>query len=313
MRSPDGQLFDIDATRTGEKPAQTAQPAQPAPGRVPRAVSPPRSVSALLAEVRAALAAEKWDEALTSARVALARDGDNEEALELLRQATEKRQVETIYQAGAAHLAGGRWREALDSFNKVRALAGRYKGVDDLFRQAQGGLTQVVRDEEARMHRKPVQDSSSSPGKWARWKNWIIGGAVAAAALALIAIIGTILGKVHNRDAELAKDGFHPVAEAVEGMLGNDQGETHTVQLEQGVNYRIAGACDKDCTDLDMSVVDPAGNPIASDLERDPLPDISFKVSSPGTYHLGVHMVHCSTAPCNYRYRLYAQVPAESE
>jgi hypothetical protein len=80
------------------------------------------------------------------------------------------------------------------------------------------------------------------------------------------------------------------------------------VQLEQGVSYVFFGACDQDCSDLDLRLLKPDGfELLASDIETDDVPILEYVAPAEGAYLLGVDMADCSEEICYYGFRVYQQ------
>ena len=78
------------------------------------------------------------------------------------------------------------------------------------------------------------------------------------------------------------------------------------IRLEEGVRYLIAGACDQDCTDLDLRLLRGDDfDAIISDVEVDDVPIIQFTAPASGLYLLGVDMADCSEDVCYYGFRAY--------
>lgn len=71
------------------------------------------------------------------------------------------------------------------------------------------------------------------------------------------------------------------------------------VELVAGTSYRIVGACDDDCTNMDMELIDVAtGGVVASDMLPDDFPVVSFTPQANGRYIVRLLMQTCSVAPC---------------
>ncbi len=84
------------------------------------------------------------------------------------------------------------------------------------------------------------------------------------------------------------------------GALGASRQMTFPVQLESGTNYLIVGFCDDDCTDLDLTLLDPGGDEVESDYMVDAEPVLLFSPSAAGRFQVRVDMVSCSIEPCAY-------------
>jgi hypothetical protein len=94
--------------------------------------------------------------------------------------------------------------------------------------------------------------------------------------------------------------GFELTHNIVTGSLNQGAQETVDMTLDIGKEYRIVGACDTDCSDLDFILYDGNGNQVDSDLQEDDVPIVSVVVSHSGTFRLLVKMVRCSAEPCRY-------------
>jgi hypothetical protein len=84
------------------------------------------------------------------------------------------------------------------------------------------------------------------------------------------------------------------------GSLADDGAEIVQLDLEVGMEYQIMGACDQDCTDLDLTLFDGNGNVVDSDLLDDDVPVVSVTVRRSGAFRLRVSMATCSDEPCRY-------------
>jgi hypothetical protein len=95
----------------------------------------------------------------------------------------------------------------------------------------------------------------------------------------------------------------------VRGPLGGslDQGDTinYSFQLVAGRSYTILGVCDNDCSDLDITLIDPAGNQVAEDLLTDDKPVASVTARRSGRYRATISMASCSTGACFYAVAAY--------
>ena len=86
------------------------------------------------------------------------------------------------------------------------------------------------------------------------------------------------------------------------GYLDNDSEpvDNWPVYLTAGSSYRIVGACDNDCTDVDLSLEDAKRVVVASDLLEDDVPIINFAPRTSATYWIRPTMVVCNVNPCGY-------------
>ncbi|HYR07421.1 MAG TPA: hypothetical protein VEQ60_06625 [Longimicrobium sp.] len=84
------------------------------------------------------------------------------------------------------------------------------------------------------------------------------------------------------------------------GSLNDGAAELVQLELDVGMEYQIMGACDEDCSDLDFTLYDGAGNEIDSDMLDDDFPVVSVTVSRSGVFAVRVSMADCSAEPCRY-------------
>lgn len=71
------------------------------------------------------------------------------------------------------------------------------------------------------------------------------------------------------------------------------------VELAGGTAYRIIGACDDDCTNMDIELIDmTTGGVVASDMLPDDFPIVDFTPAANGRYMVRMLMQSCSVAPC---------------
>ena len=84
------------------------------------------------------------------------------------------------------------------------------------------------------------------------------------------------------------------------GSLNDDGSEMVEIELDVGMEYQIMGACDEDCSDLDLILYDGRGNVIDSDMLDDDFPVVSVTVSRSGVFRMRVNMAACSVEPCRY-------------
>lgn len=107
---------------------------------------------------------------------------------------------------------------------------------------------------------------------------------------------------------QLAK-GFSPVSGVPDAVAAMQPTEVHAwrLTLKRGETYRILGACDNECSDLDLELVDPAGKIIERDTLPDSEPVINIRPAADGVFTARVVMKTCTLAPCYAAARLYHQ------
>ena len=99
--------------------------------------------------------------------------------------------------------------------------------------------------------------------------------------------------------------GFARTHDPFVGSLNDGQAERLTVQLDAGTEYLIIGACDNDCSDLDLELYNRTGGMIAQDIQADDIPVLRVEPSRSGSYQVRAIMAECSREPCRYGVGVY--------
>jgi hypothetical protein len=85
--------------------------------------------------------------------------------------------------------------------------------------------------------------------------------------------------------------------ESAEMLPGTDH--RWQVELVAGTPYRFLGACDDDCSNLDIELIDvTTGGVVASDMLPDDFPIVDFTPQANGRYIVRMLMQTCTVAPC---------------
>jgi len=71
-----------------------------------------------------------------------------------------------------------------------------------------------------------------------------------------------------------------------------------SVYLRAGENYRIYGACDIDCRDLDMEIYGADGRLADRDVARDDTPYVQITPAESGRHYVRLWLYDCSNEPC---------------
>jgi len=101
------------------------------------------------------------------------------------------------------------------------------------------------------------------------------------------------------------KSGFkRVVAGPVFGSLDDDAEGSHDMTVSGGTQYVLFGACDNDCTDLDLLIYDGDGDLVRRDVATDDRPVLIFTPRNSGKYRIEVVMATCSDEPCRYGLQL---------
>lgn len=73
----------------------------------------------------------------------------------------------------------------------------------------------------------------------------------------------------------------------------------YRVALTGGVNYTFFGACDGDCSNIDLELLDGAtGAVVGSDLLPDDYPVVNYTPQANGPYYVRLILRNCTQAPC---------------
>lgn len=100
-------------------------------------------------------------------------------------------------------------------------------------------------------------------------------------------------------------------------LAGGDMG-SFRVRLTGGMQYMLVGACDQNCLDIDLRVLDPSDErTVEEDTLPDDLPVVAVTPSADTEFSVEVHMFECSADSCGWEVRVYEQradsgVPEES-
>ena len=131
---------------------------------------------------------------------------------------------------------------------------------------------------------------------------------LAAAALALAVLAGPAVaqdaGNIVAAQLDAVTNDLGLTAGArVTGRLA--AGRTETVRLEAaGGDLYFIGACDRNCSDVDLIVRDSSGREMGRDLELDDVPIVRLSGAAADRYAVEVSMVTC-TGQCEWGVGVY--------
>ena len=123
---------------------------------------------------------------------------------------------------------------------------------------------------------------------------------VPAAASAQDAWVRQVRAQLSRAGQTFEQHGYQLTHRIYTGSLNDDGEEVVELDLDVGMEYQIMGACDTDCSDLDLVLYDGRGNVIDSDLLDDDYPVVSVEVARSGGFSVRVSMAICSAEPCRY-------------
>jgi hypothetical protein len=93
----------------------------------------------------------------------------------------------------------------------------------------------------------------------------------------------------------------------VHGSLRDDETSSHSMDVVGGNQYALMGACDNDCTDVDLKIFDQSGTLLMQDIAVDDTPVLLFTANGSGRYRVQVIMATCNRNPCFYGIQLMAR------
>jgi len=89
------------------------------------------------------------------------------------------------------------------------------------------------------------------------------------------------------------------------GRMNDDASDTWSFTLTAGMTYKFWGACDGDCSDLDIELQDDNGNVLESDVLDDDNPIVEYRAKKSGTFKVKVTMASCNTNPCYWGFAIF--------
>lgn len=98
--------------------------------------------------------------------------------------------------------------------------------------------------------------------------------------------------------SQLADYDIVPTHEVYVDTLNSGYYKDVDYNLDAGVRYIFVGACDNDCSDLDLRLFDDNWNLIDSDTKADDHPSLVIVVRRSTTFHLRITMSKCNANPC---------------
>jgi len=122
-----------------------------------------------------------------------------------------------------------------------------------------------------------------------------------------------VMAQLDSVRSRLAQDGYQADAgalpgDAVVGLLARSGSVMLEINLRAGVQYLIAGGCDRDCTDLDLRVLaQDMRTVLGEDMAEDDVPVVTFTAPRSGPHLLAVMMPGCRTDLCYFGFRVLAK------
>ncbi len=89
--------------------------------------------------------------------------------------------------------------------------------------------------------------------------------------------------------------------------VADDISDDWTFHFSSSKSYLIIGACDNDCSDVDLYITKPnSSTNIAKDTERNDNPVLSFKPTYSGRYMVRLKMFNCRESFCYQGFSIYS-------
>ena len=136
----------------------------------------------------------------------------------------------------------------------------------------------------------------------------------AAGALLLVAVPAAaqdwaaLRGELLDKAGELfTGEGYHALGFVHEGALEHGDSERVTLPLGAGGEIVLVGICDADCSDLDLTLHDPGGSQLDTDVETDDVPIVMTEPRRTGRYSMTVRMAECAIDPCRYAVQMFVR------
>ncbi len=95
--------------------------------------------------------------------------------------------------------------------------------------------------------------------------------------------------------------------DVITGLQAGGEYRWNLGTLRRGQTYVILGACDQDCTDVDLFLEDGSGTQIGQDTATDDYPIITVTPGRDGPFTARIALVNCSVEPCYVAGRLLQQ------
>lgn len=120
----------------------------------------------------------------------------------------------------------------------------------------------------------------------------------------------TINDYVRGLVEAMSDPGEERVGEIMMGEIGEDQSLEYTFSIDPKATYWVYGACDEDCSDIDLTASDGSGRTVDEDIEPDDAPVLLIKPGSAGRrLAVSITMASCETEVCVTGVGLYQEAP----
>ena len=134
-----------------------------------------------------------------------------------------------------------------------------------------------------------------------------LGAAATTSAAAQNTYQQQIRSQMANHTQTVRQQGYSPERELITGSLNDDASEGMRLNLQGGTRYVIIGACDNDCSDVDLRIWAPDGTKMDEDILTDDTPILEFVAPVTGQYRLSVEMPSCRQNPCYWGVQVFSR------
>jgi hypothetical protein len=110
-----------------------------------------------------------------------------------------------------------------------------------------------------------------------------------------------------DQQDSLFNEGFAHAAGPLYGDVAQGRGRVLTVMLRADQEYTIAGVCDRRCGDIDLRLIDPRGQMIASDVRGNNEPEMHIRPNVTGQHSIQVGMIRCNAPTCWFAVNVYTR------
>jgi hypothetical protein len=102
--------------------------------------------------------------------------------------------------------------------------------------------------------------------------------------------------------------GFRMAGDPLTGALARGDSVDLVLDLHPGTEYKVVGACDAGCSDLNLTLLDPAGSQVdIDDVPEDNAPIVSARPGQAGQFHVRVSMAACGQPTCRFGIGVYGK------
>lgn len=122
--------------------------------------------------------------------------------------------------------------------------------------------------------------------------------------------VNTVKSELDDAGEAQIRNGYTQFgADEIAPVTMQSNGQHRDYALDAGRAYVFVGACDQDCDDADMEILDAHGNQVASDVASDDRPVVGITPPRAGEYTVRIWLANCSQEPCYVGFRSLRRTP----